>query len=370
MRIVVTGADGFVGKNLIVRLSERGRDEVRAITRATTAVDRRDALLHADVLVHLAGVNRPKDEHEYEAGNADLTERLCAEIRALDRALPVVFSSSAQAVRDNPYGRSKRAAEQALERYAEETGAPVAVARLWNVFGKWSRPNYNSVVATFCHNIARGLPISIVDPATPLNLMYIDDVVDGMLALVDSLVDHRGFVELAPVHATTVGAVAATIDGFAEGRRTRDIADVGEGLTRALYATYVSFLPPQSFAYALTRHEDARGVFAEIIRTRTSGQFSMFTAHPGVTRGGHYHHTKTEKFLVVRGRARFGFRHVLTGERVDLDVTAEESRVVETVPGWIHDITNTGTEEMIVLLWANEAFDPERPDTIAATVRV
>lgn len=368
MRIAITGANGFIGRNLLLHLRERGTDEVLPIVQETSSADRRDRLAKADVVVHLAGVNRPKDEWEFAQGNTEFTEQICADLRAAGRAVPVIFSSSAQAVRDNPYGRSKRAAESVLEQYAHSTGANVAILRLSNVFGKWARPDYNSAVATFCHNVARNLPIRVDDPAAALRLIHVDDVVAAVLRMIDGFVPETGLVEIGPVYETTVGALATQIQRFAAGRADRSIEPVGNGLVRALYATYVSYLPPDSFSYLLTTHADSRGVFAEMMRTPETGQFSFFTALPGVTRGGHYHHTKTEKFLVVQGTARFGFRHVLTSERIDLVVHGEEVRVVETVPGWIHDITNIGTDVVIVLLWANEVFDPQHPDTIAGKV--
>lgn len=325
-------------------------------------------LADASIVFHLAGVNRPMDPQEFHEGNVALTATICEELRGAGRPIPIVYASSAQAVQDNPYGRSKRAAEETIEQYSADTSSHVAILRLCNVFGKWARPNYNSAVATFCHNIARGLPIVISDRSAGVRLVHIDDVLDAMLLLLDSGVARTGVVDVGPVHETTVGALADAIQGFADSRRTLTPGAVGTGFTRALYSTYVSYLPPAEFAYGLTRHEDARGVFSEMLRTPDAGQFSFFTAHPGVTRGGHYHHTKTEKFLVLKGKARFGFRQMDTGECFDLVVRGEESRVVETVPGWAHDITNVGDDEMYVMLWANESFDPQRPDTIPSTV--
>lgn len=368
MRIAITGAQGFIGCNLHLRLQETMRFDVMSIARATTGDERRAIFATADAVVHLAGVNRPVDLQDFVTGNAELTATICDELRELSHPIPVIYASSTQADLDNPYGCSKRDAESRLLRYGADTGAGVAILRLANVFGKWSRPNYNSAVATFCHNVARGLPITVHDAQAPLRLVYVDDVIDAMLGLLDDGVATAGIVPVGPVYATTVGEVAEIIRSFADSRTTMDIAAVGTGLMRALYATYVSALPANRFDYPLRRHEDSRGVFAEMLRTSDCGQVSFFTAHPGVTRGGHYHHTKTEKFLVVQGTARFGFRHALTGERHDIVVEGHESRVVETVPGWVHDITNVGTDEMIVLLWANELFDPQRPDTVAATV--
>ncbi len=367
-RIVVTGGDGFIGKNLRVRLRELGYADVTNITRATNAPAMRAALVEADFVFHLAGVNRPKDVSEFEEGNGGVTEALCGALAAAGRSTPVVYASSVQATLDNPYGRSKRRGEQALEGYGQATGAPVFVQRLANVFGKWCRPNYNSVVATFCHNIARGLPITVHDPAAELRLVYVDDVVAGMVRLLDLAEARPGLVDVGPTYATTVGAVAAILQAFAENRRTLVIPPVGAGLNRALYATYLSYLAPADFAYGLPRHTDPRGVFVEMLKTPESGQVSYFTAPPGVTRGEHYHHTKTEKFLVVRGVARFRFRHIITGERHELLVDGDTARVVETVPGWAHSITNIGADDMVVMLWASETFDPRRPDTIASEV--
>jgi len=241
------------------------------------------------------------------------------------------------------------------------------VFRLPNVFGKWSRPNYNAAVATFCYNVPRDLPIAIHDPASPLSLIYVDDVVQAFLNALDGATT-PGFVDAGPVYATTVGAVADIIRGFRSDRDANFIDSVGDGLKRALYATYVAALPPAEFAYPIVSHRDPRGAFSEMLKTRTSGQFSYFTAHPGVTRGGHYHHTKTEKFLIVHGDALFRFRNIITDERHEIRTFGAEPMVVETVPGWSHDVTNVGGDVMVSLLWANEVFDRARPDTVAAPV--
>lgn len=367
MRIVVTGGTGFIAQNVRVRLGERGLTDVTSIERRTSDRDRVTALRNADFVFHLAGVNRPRDPAEFATGNDRFTQAVCDDLRSAGRPIPIVYASSTQALLDNPYGASKRAGEERVGRYAADSGAPGYVLRLPNVFGKWSRPNYNSAVATFCHNIARGLPIRVHDRGAPLHLVYVDDVVETMLGLLEPG-SPGGLVEVSPVYATTVGEIADVVQQFADSRHSRLTPRVGTGLMRALYATYVSHLPTQAFTYPLTRHADSRGVFVEMLKTPDAGQFSFFTAHPGVTRGGHYHHTKTEKFLVLRGRARFGFRHVITHAVHEVVVTAEESRVVETVPGWAHDVTNIGDDELVVMLWANELFDPQRPDTVAALV--
>ena len=369
--ILITGANGFVGKNLQLHLSERKDIQVRCFTRANT-VDELPALLNgADFVFHLAGVNRPQDPAAFVVGNAGLTQALCTALAQVatttGRKVPVVFASSIQAAQDNAYGQSKRAAEDALFALQHEYGVPVHVFRLPNVFGKWARPNYNSAVATFCHNTARGLPITVNDPAASLTLVYVDDVVH-LLDGADAALDAAGFATVAPQYSTTVGALAAQIQAFKESRNNLVTERVGTGLVRALYSTYVSYLPVEKFAYTVPQHGDARGVFVEMLKTPDCGQFSYFTAHPGITRGGHYHHSKTEKFLVIKGCARFKFRHMHTGETHTLDTSGEQAQVVETVPGWTHDITNIGSDELVVMLWANEIFDRERPDTFACAL--
>jgi UDP-2-acetamido-2,6-beta-L-arabino-hexul-4-ose reductase len=370
VRVVVTGSKGFIGRNLMVRLSECPEYAPVGIDLETSPDARSDALASADVVVHLAGVNRPPSPNDYKAGNAGATQALCDELLAIGRPVPIVFSSSAQAVMDNPYGLSKRDAESAVTSYGRVAGTGYAVLRLWNVFGKWAQPQYNSVVATFCHNVARNLPVDVHDPSAPLRLVYIDDVVDAILALVGDGVPTAGEVPVGPVHETTVGELLSMVHSFAAVRRTRDVPRVGSGFERKLYATYLSYLPPEDFAYSLPAHRDTRGMFAEMLRTADSGQFSVFTAHPGVTRGGHFHHTKNEKFFVIHGRARFGFRDLRDDAYREITVDAAEPQVVDTVPGWVHDITNVGDDLLIVLLWANEAFDPSHADTTPAFVRL
>jgi UDP-2-acetamido-2,6-beta-L-arabino-hexul-4-ose reductase len=375
VKVLITGVDGFIGRNLRQHLAERLDVEVVDYTSSNSPEDLPVLLTGVEFVFHLAGVNRPANPNAFATGNHDLTEALAKAAgqasRAAGRPIPILCTSSTQAGRDTPYGRSKRAAEEALFAVSQEGGSPAHVFRLPNVFGKWSRPNYNSAVATFCHNIARGLPIEIHDRDAPLTLVYIDDVVERFVAVMDGaegLVGAGGFESVSPQYATTVGEVADLIGCFRDGRRSLTTERVGTGLARALHATYLSFLPAEDFAYSVPRHADPRGAFVEVLKTADSGQFSYFTAHPGITRGGHYHHSKTEKFLVIKGRARFRFRHLQTGERHELVTTGDTAQIVESVPGWVHDITNIGDEEMLVMLWANEVFDRARPDTFAAAV--
>ena len=366
MKILLTGADGFIGKNLQVALSEREGMTLLPVIRGTTAEALRVAVAQADAVIHLAGINRPQDPSEFERGNADFTAQLCMLLLESGRTLPVAFASSIQAERDNPYGLSKRQAESHLADYSRRSGAPVAIYRFANVFGKWSRPDYNSAVATFCHNIARGLPIRIDDPSAQVRLIYIDDVVQELLRFLEDPGQGVQFPDAGPVYTITVGELARQVEAFGEVRQSLVTERVGTGLVRALYATYVSFLPQQAFSYPLPKHGDARGVFVEMLKTPDCGQFSYFTAHPGITRGGHYHHSKTEKFLVIKGRARYRFRHLITDETYEVEANGDEPMVVETIPGWAHDITNIGDDELVVMLWANEIFDRANPDTIAS----
>ncbi len=366
MKVLVTGAEGFIGKNLCVRLRERPGTEVVTLVRADEPKAWRERVPAVDAIVHLAGVNRTPDQDAFQKVNAGLTQMLCDTLQRAGKRIPVLLASSTQAERDNPYGRSKLAAENAVARLAEANGNPVAVYRLPGVFGKWCKPNYNSVVATFCHNIARDLPISISDPAHRIQLLYVDDLSDSFLEWIAAPREGVEQPHVEPVYTIGLGELAQQIRAFGNCRTNLVSERVGTGLTRALYATYVSYLPTEKFAYEVPAYGDARGVFIEMLKTQDSGQFSFFSAHPGVTRGGHYHHTKTEKFLVIKGYAHFRFRHLLTDETFSLDTSGDKPQVVESVPGWTHDITNIGNEEMFVMLWANEVFDRDRPDTVAA----
>jgi UDP-2-acetamido-2,6-beta-L-arabino-hexul-4-ose reductase len=368
VRIAITGGDGFIARNLRLRLRELGHTDVEPITRDTSAAEFAAILGRADVVVHLAGVNRPQHEAEFVEGNTTLTERLCAEVRQAGRRTPIMYASSTQAAKDNPYGRSKLAAERALFEHARASGSPVHVFRLANVFGKWCRPDYNSVVATFCHRIARGGEIVVNDPAATLQLVYVDDVVNTFIGLLEAPRGSDEVLTVSPSYTTTVGELAAQLREFAASRNSLVTPRVGAGFLRALYATYISYLPTDSFAYRVPSHTDPRGEFVEMLKTPDCGQFSYFTAGPGITRGEHYHHSKTEKFLVVRGTARFGFRHMVTNQIHELVVPGGAGHIVETIPGWAHNITNVGADELVVMLWANEIFDRAHPDTYAERV--
>ncbi|WP_025856932.1 NAD-dependent epimerase/dehydratase family protein [Pseudomonas sp. CHM02] len=368
MKVLITGANGFVGKNLIAHLKERRNVEVVSFTRENSITELAALVVDCDFVFHLAGVNRPQSPEEFKVGNTDLTLALCQAIEVSGRPVPVLYTSSTQADRDNPYGVSKLAAEQALHDLCSNHGSRVEILRLPNVFGKWARPDYNSAVATFCHNITRDLPIQVNDREAVISLVYIDDVIDCFIKAMDAGTFSDFVTEVQPVYSITVGGLADQLYAFRESRDTLISEAVGTGLVRALYSTYVSYLPVERFTYEVQKHGDPRGVFVEMLKTKDSGQFSYFTAHPGITRGGHYHHSKTEKFLVIKGKACFRFRHIVSNEFYELHTEGERPQVVETVPGWTHDITNVGNDEMVVMLWANEIFDRERPDTFAMSV--
>jgi UDP-2-acetamido-2,6-beta-L-arabino-hexul-4-ose reductase len=366
MKVLITGANGFVGKNLQVRLKEE-EIEFDSYTRSDSNLE--EKVLNSDFIVHLAGVNRPQHESEFFEGNTDLTKTIASVLSSNSLSTPIIYSSSIQAECDNPYGLSKKYAENALDEYSSESGALVCSYRLPNVFGKWCKPNYNSAVATFCHNTINDLPIQINDPSASINLVYIDDVVNEFISVIKAVRDGEknsltDKFEVSPVYQITVGDLVQQLKSFKESKNNHVIERVGTKLTRVLYSTYISYFKPEQFSYSLVKHEDPRGVFVEMLKTKDSGQFSFFSAHPGITRGGHYHHTKNEKFLVLKGQARFGFRQIATDEYCEILTSGDTPQVVETVPGWSHDVTNIGDDEMFVMLWANEIFDPENPDTI------
>lgn len=363
MKVLITGSNGFIAKNLRVHLGEKEALSIDLFSRDDSVESLNKKIAQADFIFHLAGINRPKMDDEFISGNTELTHIICDAVKGTGRNIPIIYSSSIQAEQDNPYGKSKRAAENVLKRLNQETGNSVYIYRLPNVFGKWARPNYNSAVATFCHNTVNDLPININDASAVIHLVYIDDVIESFLNTMESLDSGCHFIEVQPIYNITVGTLATQLKAFKDSRDTIVSEKVGTGLVRALYSTYLSYLKPESFDYEVPLYGDPRGEFVEMLKTPNTGQFSYFTAFPGITRGGHYHHTKTEKFLVIRGKALFKFKHIMTDEYFEIEAQGGKPRIVETVPGWTHDITNIGDEEMVVMLWANEIFDREKPDT-------
>ena len=363
MQVLVTGSDGFIGKNLITHLRELDI-KITTYTRNNSINDLIGLVKDSDFIVHLAGENRPVDEQDFNVGNAKLTESICEVVRSTGRKIPIILASSTQATLDNAYGKSKLAAETAIDKLGDDTESPAYIYRLPGVFGKWCKPNYNSVVATFCYNISHDLPIQVNNPSFELTLVYIDDVVDEFVSIIQDKKNSNTELSIQPEYKIKLGELSRQIQRFHDSRDSLISEKVGSGLIGKLYSTYVSYFSPEYFSYSIPVYTDERGMFAEVLKTEDSGQFSFFTAGPGVTRGGHYHHSKTEKFLVIRGSARFSFRHIVSNEGYEIVTSSNELKIVETVPGWSHDITNIGTEEMIVMLWANEIFDPDNSDTI------
>jgi UDP-2-acetamido-2,6-beta-L-arabino-hexul-4-ose reductase len=324
-------------------------------------------LLGAEVIFHLAGVNRPKSEEEFRTGNAGLTEEISDTLRNLNRTPKIVLASSIQADLDNPYGQSKLLAEHALRAFSDVTSARTVVYRFKNLFGKWCRPNYNSVTATFCHNIAHDLPVTISDPARSIELTYIDDVVSALIGEIPFIEGspETGFAfgtDLAS-YSISLGELAELIGSFRQSRRTLVLPGFDSRFVRALYATYLSYLDGNDFAYPLTIKSDERGSLAEMMKSEAFGQIFVSRTKPGITRGNHYHHTKTEKFMVVEGDAVINFRRIDGTEVIEHRVSGREFRVVDIPPGYTHHITNIGEGELVTLFWASEIFNPEQPDT-------
>lgn len=372
--MLVTGANGFIGKNLVMHLEQKKFvHKVVSFTRNHSVNDLPKLLKNVDFIFHLAGINRSENPDEFVVGNTYLTEQLCSAIQAKDKKIPVVYTSSIQAELNNTYGNSKRAAEEVLQNLQKINGNPIYIYRLPNVFGKWARPNYNSAVATFSYNISRDQPIKINNPTAVIRMVYVDNVIDNFMILLKSFslsVSNKKltYVKVKPEYQITVGELANQMRRFKASRVNLITESVGTGFIRALYATYISYLPPENFTYSLVQHKDARGKFVEIIKTINAGQFSFFTAHPGITRGGHYHHSKTEKFLVVKGKACFKFRNILTGEFYEVYTSEEKSEIIEMVPGWTHNVTNVGDNDLICMLWANEIFNNDKPDTFLHSI--
>lgn len=361
--VVVTGADGFIGRNLCAYLEPKADWQLLRVTRNDSLESLKDKLAQADVVYHLAGINRPQNEVEFERGNYDFTETMLDVLESSGKAPTVVFTSSTQVMRDNPYGQSKRRAEEALTRFAERSGGRRVIYRLPNVFGKWSRPNYNSVVATFCHNIARDLPVRVDDPTTELTLVYIDDVVESFLRHLEKHDETSDFAEVPQRYSTSLGRLAETLRSFRTGRETLYLPDFTDPLTKRLYTTYLSYLPKDSFSYLPLMREDARGSLTELLKGEALGQIFVSTTRPGITRGHHYHHSKVEKFCVVRGAAVIRFRALDDSEVLFYSVSGERVEIVDIPPGYTHSIENVGDGDMVVLFWANEPFNPESPDS-------
>ncbi len=364
MKILVTGAEGFIGKNLIAELRNRKYDDILEYDRDTDSSLLDGFCKEANFVFHLAGVNRPKEQSEFMVGNFGFTLDLLDSLKKHNNTCPVMISSSVQAELDNPYGESKKAGENLLFSYGEKTGGKVLVYRFPNVFGKWCKPNYNSVVATFCHNIAHDIPIQINDPSVVLNLVYIDDVVSELVNALEEKENRIGsFCEVSVVHTITLGEIADLIYSFKKSREDRLVPNMSEAFTKKLYSTYLSYLPEEQFSYDLKMNVDQRGSFTEFIKTPDRGQVSVNISKPGITKGNHWHHTKNEKFLVVSGKGVIRFRKMDSDEVIEYFVSGDKMEVVDIPIGYTHNIENIGDTDMVTIMWANELFDPEKPDT-------
>lgn len=364
MKILVTGAQGFIGQNLVSELKNRQYHDLLLYDRETEPSLLAEYCREAEFVFHLAGVNRPKEQSEFMTGNFGFTSMILECLQKHSNNCPVLISSSTQAGLDNPYGASKKAGEELMFAYGERTGARVLVYRLPNVFGKWSRPNYNSAVATFCHNIARDLPITVNDPAVIMNLVYIDDVVEEFIAALEGRQHEMGeYCAVPVVHTVTLGHIVELVRSFRSSREERLIPDMSDRFTSSLYSTYLSYLPPDQFSYRLKMNIDNRGSFTEFIKTPDRGQVSVNISRPGIVKGNHWHHSKNEKFLVVSGRGVIRFRRIGSDEVIEYYVSGDKLEVVDIPTGYTHNIENLGDVDMVTIMWANELFDPDHPDT-------
>ena len=377
MDILITGAGGFVGRNLACALENirDGKDRTRPgleigeifrCTRQTTEAELKEYCSNAEFVFHLAGVNRPKSQSEFMEGNRDFTETLLGVLELTGNRCPVMLSSSIQAERDNPYGESKRAGEQVLRDYGARTGAKMLIYRFPNVFGKWCRPNYNSAVATFCHNRANDLPIQVNDRNTRLTLVYIDDVVRELLDALEGKEHREGeFCFVPTTHSATLGEIVDLIESFRTQPETLLMPEIpNDSFAKKLYSTYLSYLPKEKVAFPLKMNVDQRGSFTELLKTANCGQFSVNISKPGITKGQHWHHTKWEFFIVVAGHALIQERKIGTDEVIEFEVSGEQIQAVHMLPGYTHNIINLSeTENLVTLMWANERFDPNHPDT-------
>lgn len=363
-KILVTGANGFIGRNLIEELKNRGYKNIFKCTRQTSVEDLENYTKTCEFVFHLAGISRPQDEEEYMRINRDFTSEILDGLKKYNNKCPILVTSSIQAALDNPYGVSKKLCEDLIFQYGKDTHAEVIIYRLTNTFGKWCKPNYNSVIATFCYNVARDIDIYISDREHILELVYIDDAVEELIQAMEGKGNRNGEFYTAPVsHYAPLGWIADTIMSFKECRKNLQVPDLDNILVKQLYSTYLSYLPKDGFSYPLKMNEDSRGSFTEFLRTQDRGQVSVNISKPGITKGNHWHHSKHEKFLVVKGNGLVQFREIGSREMIEYQVSGEKLEVIDIPTGYTHNIINTGSEDMVTVMWANESFDPQKPDT-------
>ena len=371
MKVLVTGANGFIGKNLVLSLQEKGFDSIMTIGRKEDPASFEQKIYESDIIFHLAGVNRPDNGDAFQDSNIGFTNTLISNIIKTESNAKVIFSSSTQALNDTKYGESKLECEKSFQGLCQGSKNSVLIYRIPGVFGKWCKPNYNSVVSTFCFNLINNIPSEVIEPDKKLNLVYIDDLVRSFLSEAlkpqPSGVSHK---ELLPTYEITVGDLYKTLEGIKECRKKMSIGAWANGLHRALYATYLSFVGKNEFVSKIEGKADQRGIFSEVFKTKESGQFSYFTILPGFSRGSHYHHTKSEKFLLLQGKAVFKFKNIVTLEEHIIHVEENDLQIVDSVPGWVHEVQNTSDVKCIFMLWSSEIFDSSMPDTFFPEVSV
>ncbi|MGL4393560.1 MAG: NAD-dependent epimerase/dehydratase family protein [Fusobacteriaceae bacterium] len=368
MKILITGSNGFIGKNLVCELNNRGYNNIFKITKETTDEEFLDFTENCDFVFHLAGVNRPENDSEFFEGNSNFTAKLLKRFQDINKFPPVLISSSIQAELENSYGKSKKMAEEIILDYSKKNKVKTYIYRLPNAFGKWCKPNYNSAVATFCNNIANNMEIKINNADANISLVYIDDVIHEFINALERKEntenkENNFFYKINPVYNISVGKIAELIYSFKESRENLIIPNLGDDFTKKLYSTYLSYLSKNNFRYPLKMNIDNRGSFTEFLKTSDKGQVSINISKPGITKGNHWHHSKNEKFLVVSGKGVIKFRNIITNEIIEYFVSSEKLEVIDIPTGHTHNITNLGDTEMVTVMWVNEIFDPNNPDT-------
>jgi len=363
-KIMITGSNGFIGKNLKFALNEKNKYEIKEFSREKSILDLRKMIKESDIIVHLAATNRNKNADRFETDNVDLTKEICNIVAKQKTKIPIIFSSSIQQNNESIYGKSKKICEEIILKLNEEHGVPIFVLRLPNVFGKWAKPNYNSVVATFCYNLHHDLRLDIHDSNALISLIHIDDVVGKITSIINNKITEVNiFPKIEHIYQLTVGELETKLQVMKKGRNLLNVDITSHGLDRALYSTFISYAPKDAFIYQIPSYIDERGKFSELIKTQKSGQISYFTAKPNITRGGHYHHTKVEKFFVLMGEAEFIFEDIISSVVHRMVVSADSDQVVETIPGFAHSVKNIGKSDLVCMVWANEIFDKTRTDT-------
>ena len=362
MKILVTGAQGFIGRNLVLSLENSGYD-ILSFTREDTLETLNQYTQECELVFHLAGVNRSNQVSDFYEVNTDLTRTLVHLLKLNQNLVPIVFASSIHAGHDSDFGRSKKMAEDLLFEYTEQTETPVYIYQLPNLYGKWSTPFYNSVVATWCHQISRDLPIEITNPETQIEFAYIDDVINQFAKHLNGALLPAGYYPISVTDTISLGELSLILKSFKASRLNNQYPDVSTDFKQKLYATYLSYLPTDQFSYPLNMKEDVRGSFTEILKSNALGQISVNISKPGITKGQHWHHSKNEKFLVVYGQGIIRFRHLFGEEIIEYHVSGDKLVVVDIPPGYTHNIENIGSTDLVTLMWANEVFDPEQPDT-------